>query len=132
MVVRRSFHPMHLVAFVIQLFIALGLLNVWLVQSGRSTPYRGGDAVTLKGEFLVYGLPGWAVYLVGFLKIVAALALIVGIWLPALVFPAVVVIGVLMVGAIAMHVRVSDPLKKSIPALIMLVLCVLRVLMRGI
>jgi len=132
MVVRRSFHPMHLVAIVIQLFIALGLLNVWLVQSGRSTPYRGGDAVTLKGEFLVYGLPGWAVYLVGFLKIVAALALIVGIWLPALVFPAVVVIGVLMVGAIAMHVRVSDPLKKSIPALIMLVLCVLRVLMRGI
>jgi uncharacterized membrane protein YphA (DoxX/SURF4 family) len=123
---------MHLVAIVIQLFIALGLLNVWLVQSGRSTPYRGGDAVTLKGEFLVYGLPGWAVYLVGFLKIVAALALIVGIWLPALVFPAVVVIGVLMVGAIAMHVRVSDPLKKSIPALIMLVLCVLRVLMRGI
>jgi len=123
---------MHIVAIVIQLVIALGLLNVWLIQPNRPTPYRGGDAVTIKGEFLAYGLPGWTVYLVGLLKIGAALALIVGIWLPSLVFPAVVVIGVLMLGAIIMHFRIGDSLKKSVPALIMLVLCVLRVLMRGV
>ena len=123
---------MHIVAIVIQLVIALGLLNVWLVRQSRPTPYRGGDAATIKGEFLAYGLPGWTVYAVGFLKIVSALALIVGIWLPLLVFPALVVIGVLMLGAIVMHFRIGDPLNKSVPALIMLVLCVLRFLMRGV
>jgi hypothetical protein len=123
---------MHIVVIVIQLGIALGLLNVWLVKPNRPTPYRGGDAVTIKGEFLAYGLPGWAVYPVGFLKVIGALALIAGIWLPSLVFPALVVIGVLMLGAIIMHFRIGDPLKKSVPALIMLVLCVLRVLMRGV
>ncbi|PHX64615.1 MAG: hypothetical protein CK550_09045 [Gemmatimonadetes bacterium] len=52
------------------------------------------------------------------------MALIAGIWFPAVVFSAAALICVLMLGALAMHVRVRDPLRKSLPALGMLVLCI--------
>ena len=60
---------------------------------------------------------------VGFLKLMFAAALIAGIWFPALTRPgAAVGIAFLMFGAVAMHVKVKDPLKKSLPALTMFVL----------
>jgi hypothetical protein len=34
------------------------------------------------------------------------------------------VVAVLMLGAVAMHFKVGDPFKKSVPALAVLVLCV--------
>jgi len=40
------------------------------------------------------------------------------------VAPAAGVVAVLMVGALAMHVKVKDPAKKSVPALLMLAMCV--------
>jgi hypothetical protein len=40
----------------------------------------------------------------------------VGIWMPALIAPAAGILSVLMIGAIAMHVKVHDPLLKSVPA----------------
>lgn len=105
-----------------QIIVALGLLNVWIVRSGNHTPYRGGEAHSLKEEFNAYGLPDWFFYFVGFLKVTSAILLIIGIWLPFLVFPAASLISVLMVGAIAMHLKVKDPLTKSVPALIVLLL----------
>lgn len=115
---------MHVLMPMLQVIVALGLLNVWLVRAGRSTPYRGGDAKTMVEEFAAYGLPDWMRKLVGMLKIGAALALIVGIWVPVIVAPAALLVAVLMVGALAMHVKVRDPVRKSIPALLVLVLCV--------
>ena len=109
---------------VLQVAVALGLLNVWLLRFRRNTPYRGGKAQSMPEEFAVYGLPTWFTYLVGALKIGAALCLIVGLWLPILVFPAAALIGILMIGALAMHLKVHDPWAKSLPALGMLVLAV--------
>ena len=43
----------------------------------------------------------------------------------ALVLPAAVVVGILMVGARAMHMKIGDPWKKSVPAVVMLTLCLL-------
>ena len=40
----------------------------------------GGNALNLKEEFKVYGLPKWFMYLIGFLKLSFALILILGIW----------------------------------------------------
>jgi hypothetical protein len=77
------------------------------------------------GEFAAYGLPGWSCYLVGFLKVASAVALLAGLLYPMLVLPAAGVVGVLMLGAVAMHVKVRDPFKKSVPALAVLVLCVI-------
>jgi ABC-type uncharacterized transport system permease subunit len=39
-----------------------------------------------------------------------------------LVFPAALLISILMLGALTMHFKVRDPLKKSLPALIILIL----------
>lgn len=107
---------------VLQLVVGLGLLNVWLLRPTSPTSYRGGEARSLREEFEVYGLPGFAFYVVGGLKIVAGVVLIVGIWAPLPVQLAAGVVAALMVGALVMHVKVGDPAKKSVPAAIMLVL----------
>lgn len=104
----------------LQLIVGLGLLNVWLVRSRSGTSYRGGAAQTLQGEFAAYGLPGFAFYLVGALKIGAAIILIAGVWFALPVREAAGLVAVLMIGAIAMHFKVGDPLMKSLPAGLML------------
>lgn len=114
---------MHVAVSALQVIVALGLLNVWVLRSSRNTPYRGGDAKTLKEEFAAYGFPAWFCYLVGALKIGAAFALLAAIWLQSLLLPAAALVAVLMAGAVAMHLRVRDPLVKSAPALAMLLLC---------
>ena len=108
---------------VIQLVIALGIFNVWLVRSGKPTPFRGGTAQNMKEEFAAYGLPEWFMKAIGFLKLTFAAMLVVGIWVPELVQPAAIGLGVLMVGAVLMHVKVKDPIQRSLPALTMLTLC---------
>lgn len=112
------------VSVVLQVIAGLGLINVWLVRPRSATAFRGGSSQTLREEFVAYGLPDWCFYAVGASKIVSAVMLIVGIWVPQLVLPAALVIAVLMVGALAMHVKVKDPLTKSVPALLMLAMVI--------
>ncbi len=104
----------------LQIVVGLGLLNVWLLRRGSSTPYRGGAAQTLRDEFAAYGLPGFAFYLVGALKIGAAVVLIAGVLTTLPVRAAAGLVAALMVGALAMHFKVGDPLVKSLPAAVML------------
>jgi hypothetical protein len=110
----------------LQVIVALGLLNVWLVRAKASTAYRGGSAQSLKEEFATYGLPDWTFYVVGILKVGSAILLLLGIWVksPDLVRPPALIVAGLMVGALAMHAKVKDPLTKSLPALAMLLMCV--------
>jgi uncharacterized membrane protein YphA (DoxX/SURF4 family) len=110
---------------VFQLLIGLGILNVWLLRFGKSSPYRGGSATTMKEEFAAYGLPSWSVWLVGALKVAAAVMLLVGVAVPALVYPAAVVVAVLMAGAVIMHGKIKDPPKRALPSAIMLLLSLL-------
>jgi len=110
------------VTAVLQLVVGLGLLNVWLVRSKSATAYRGGSATSLREEFAVYGLPSFAFPVVGVLKVSSAIVLIAGVWLELPVRLAAAVIAALMVGAILMHVKVSDPIKRAVPATIMLAL----------
>lgn len=107
-------------ATVLQVVLALGLLNVWLIRSGSATAYRGGDAKSLKEEFEAYGLPGWFFGLIGVLKVGSAIGLLAGLWMPELILPAAALVVALMLGALAMHVKVKDPAVKSLPALLML------------
>lgn len=110
---------------VLQVVLALGIFNVWILRYGKPSEWRGGDAATMQQEFAVYGLPSWSVQVIGALKLLCAAGLIVGIWVPGIALPAAAGLAVLMLGAIAMHIKVKDPLKKSLPALTMLVLCLL-------
>lgn len=107
----------------LQVIVGLSILNVWLVQNQKATRWRGGDATTIKEEFRVYGLPDWALYVVGTLKVILAILLIAGIWFPALTFPAALGLAVLLSGSVAMHFKIGDPLIKSFPAALFLLMC---------
>jgi hypothetical protein len=114
--------PEFTLASFFQITVALGLLNVWILRSTSATAYRGGEAQSLKEEFSAYGLPDAAFFIVGALKVGSAVALLVGFWISELVGPAASIIAVLMIGALSMHIKVGDPLKKSIPAFLILVM----------
>ena len=116
---------------VLQLFVALGVLNVWLLRANQPSPYRGGDARNLREEFPAYGFPAATMYLVGAIKILLAIALIAGIWFPLLIAPAAIGMGLMMLGAVAMHVKIKDPLQKSLPAAGIALLCGLIVFLCG-
>ncbi len=107
---------MKTVALIFQVLVSLGLLNVWLLRFRQPTPYRGGQARSMPEEFAAYGLPRWFLWVVGGMKLACAFSLLLGIWMPVLVAPAAVIITVLMVGAIAMHFKVHDPVMKAVPA----------------
>ena len=113
---------MEIILILIKLTIAIGILNVWMIRFNQETPWRGGNAKSLKEEFNVYGLPSWFIYLIGFLKITLGGLLIIGLWIESLNLYASGLMILLMIGAILMHVKVRDPLKKSIPAFSMIIL----------
>jgi uncharacterized membrane protein YkgB len=114
---------------ILQVILALGLINVWLVRFRKSTPYRGKGAATMEAEFHAYGLATWFMYLIGVTKIAVAIVLIVGLWVPEFVYPAALVLCFLMLGAVSMHIKVKDSFKRTMPALLMLTMSVLVVLL---
>ncbi len=122
---------MDMLASVLQMIVALGIFNVWILRAGTTTRYRGGGATSLREEFAAYGLPNFVFYAVGAVKLTAALVLIVALWIPSLAPVAATVIAVLMVGALAMHLKVRDPLIRSAPALVMLACTVTIALVRA-
>ena len=119
---------METVIKIIQVIIALGLLNVWLLRANRQTRYRGGNAENMREEFANYGLPNWFMILIGILKVGFAILLLLGVWFPALAYYSAIGIALLMAGALAMHIRVNDPLIKFLPAFTLLVLSLVIVL----
>ena len=102
---------------ILQLVIAIGLINVWLLRFNKATEYRGGDAKNMKEEFIAYGLPIWLMYLVGAMKIAIAFMLVLSFWVEQLLLYNLIALASLMIAALMMHVKVKDPIKKSYPAL---------------
>ena len=100
----------------VQVFIALAMFDVWLFRYNRPLRARGGDAKTMVEEFRVYGLPDWLRELVRVLKLGAGVLMIVGIWYPPAALVSGAGLAVLMAVAIAMHIKVHDPLYKALPA----------------
>ena len=99
-----------------QIFIAIAMFDVWLLRYDKPQRARGGNATTMAEEFAVYGLPAWSRGVVRILKLTSGALMIAGIWYEPLAFIAGIMLVVLMSGAIAMHIKVKDPLYKSIPA----------------
>ena len=107
-----------------RLIVSLGLLNVWLLRFRKSTPFRGGASKNMKEEFLTYGLPVWFMYMIGFLKVGIAVAMLIGFWFPVFIFQAVLLLSVLMIGAVSMHIKVRDPFIKMVPAISLMLIAV--------
>lgn len=106
----------------IQIFIAIGIFNVWVIRFNKCTGYRGGNAQTMAEEFRVYGLSDEVRKFVGGLKLTLAALLIVGIWIPLVAGGAAACMALLMLVAVIMHIKVSDPVKKALPAACMMML----------
>src|SRR5574343_831515 len=95
---------------VLQVIVALGIFNVWFLRFNMATEYRGGNSKSLKEEFAAYGLPTWFFVLIGVLKVSCAISLIGSIWYPEINRYAAGTLGILMVGALLMHIKAKDPL----------------------
>lgn len=108
----------------LKLIVGLSILNVWLVRSKKSTAWRGGDANDIVEEFKAYGLPVWFMWVVGSAKVALALLLLISIFYSQLEAIAAYGIAILMFGAVSMHLKIGDPLKKSFPAFTFLILSI--------
>jgi len=113
---------MEYVIIALKLIVGLSILNVWLVRGSKSTQFRGGDASNIREEFKAYSLPVWFMYVVGTLKVALAILLMVSIFYPTVELLAAYGIAILMLGAVSMHIKIGDPLKKAMPAFTFLVL----------
>lgn len=105
------------VARIAQTGAALWIYNVWFNRFNKDTGYRGGNATNMKEEFEEYGIPEPAMYAVGATKVGLATLMLAGHAVPRLVRPASTGLAALMLGAIGMHVKVKDPIKRSLPAM---------------
>ncbi|MEM7646603.1 MAG: DoxX family protein [Pseudomonadota bacterium] len=114
---------MTMVAFLLKLIAGLGIYNVWFLRRNQATAYRGKNATNMKEEFAAYGLPQWAFFMIGFLKIGFASLILASLWSPQLIVIGAAGLGVLMLGAVLMHVKVKDQFIKTVPALLMLLIC---------
>jgi hypothetical protein len=114
---------MNYLIIALQIIVGISILNVWLIQYNKATKWRGGNAKTLLEEFRVYGLSKQMRYIVGFFKVTLAVLLICAIWFPVLKQPAALGLAVLLSGSVVMHFKINDPLIKSFPAALFLMLC---------
>ncbi len=107
---------MDLLIAALQCLIAGAMFDVWLIRYNKRGLVRGGNATTMPEEFRVYGLPDWFRDTIRALKLSARSLMLAGLWIPELAILAGYGLAILMVGAVVMHVRVKDPVYKSIPA----------------
>lgn len=119
---------MEYLSIVLKCVVGLSILNVWLLRKGQASQWRGGNASSLKEEFQHYGLSETVMNVVGTIKCLLAAALLISIFVKELELYSALGIAIMMVGAIAMHIKVGDALKKSFPAFLFLALSVLIIL----
>jgi len=113
---------MEIFKIILQILIALGIFNVWLLRFSTNSEWRGGQATNMKEEFESYGLPDGAVWIIGSLKLSCAALLLLGVFLPVLAKIGAAGLTILMAGAVLMHFKVKDAPKKSLPAATLLIL----------
>ena len=122
---------MNVIGKLSQTAAALWILNVWFNRFNKDTGYRGGDATNMKEEFEAYGLSENTMYAVGAAKVGLAGMLLVGHAKPKLVRPASIGLATFMAGAIVMHIKVGDPVKRYLPALTVFSLATTSAILNG-
>lgn len=120
----NSFIDMKKVYTTLVLTVSLTVLSVWTFRMNRSSAFRGGDASTMLEEFQAYGLSKDTMIIVGVVKVIAALALLLGLRFKNLIAPAAMVMAGFMVAAIYFHLSISDPVLPTAPSTLMLLSCI--------
>lgn len=119
------------ISTILKAIVSVTIINVWFFRLEKETIYRGGEAKNLMAEFAAYGLGEQTFYIVGTLKVLAAIFLLASIFYKRIQIPPIVVIGTLMVGAIYFHLSIGDQLIKILPATVMLSLCALIIILEN-
>ena len=102
--------------------VGFSILTVWLINPKKTSKWRGGSAATISEEFEVYGLPSWSVYVVGFCKVTLSVLLLLSIKYTGFQQYAAFGLAFFLSGSIVMHLKIKDPLFKSLPAATFLIL----------
>ena len=95
-----------------QIAVALSVAFVWT--------FRYHNVIV---EFKIFGLSDLTRNLVGVSKIALATLLVTGIWFPAVLLPAALLMGFFMVSAQGFNFKIKNTFIKHLPSLILLVLC---------
>jgi len=111
---------MKYIKYILMAVVSFVVINVWFFRFNNPTIYRGGKAANMIEEFAVYGLSETIVYVIGGLKVVAAIGLLIGFVNRKAILPSAALMGALMLGAVFMHFKVSDEAIKFLPAGLML------------
>jgi hypothetical protein len=119
---------MKYIKYILMATVSFVIINVWFFRLNKVTIYRGGEARNMVEEFAAYGLNETVMYLIGGLKILAVLGLLIGFYLKKVILPSALTIAILMLGAIAMHFKVSDAAIKFLPAGLMFVFSIIIIL----
>ena len=117
-------------AILLQVIIALGIINVWVLRRDRPTNYRPEGASNISEEFSRYGFSNDFRLMIGATKLTLAALLVLGIAYAPLAVAAASGMTILMLGAVVSHMKVSDPIIKSVPALLMLLMSVVVIVAR--
>ena len=104
----------------VSFFVSILVTNVWLFRFNKETPYRGGNAKNMIEEFATYGLDLNIMYMVGTLKIIASVGLLIGLLKTKISVYSSLLMAALMIGAIYFHFKISDPVIKYFPSVLML------------
>ena len=106
----------------LKIIIGITIINVWLIQPNKPSKWRGGDATTITEEFNVYGLSNTFYKIIFVIKVGLAILLLISIKYDFLTLYSSIGLAILLGGSILMHVKIKDPLLKSFPAFLFLVM----------
>ena len=116
-------------AVALHLIIALGVINVWFIRRDKATGFRPDGASKIAEESRWYGVSDSFRRSMGVTKLTLAALLVVGVTHAPLGAAAAGMV-LLMSSAIVAHIRVRDPVVKSVPALLMLAMSAAVVMIR--
>ena len=106
----------------LKIIVGISIINVWLIQPNKPSKWRGGDATTITEEFNVYGLSNTFYKIIFVIKVGLAILLLISIKYDFLTLYSSIGLAILLGGSILMHVKIKDPLLKSFPAFLFLVM----------
>lgn len=106
----------------LKIIVGISIINVWLIQPNKPSKWRGGDATTITEEFNVYGLSNTFYKIIFVIKVGLAILLLISIKYDFLTQYSSIGLAILLGGSILMHIKIKDPLLKSFPAFLFLVM----------
>ncbi len=106
----------------LKIIVGISIINVWLIQPNKPSKWRGGDATTITEEFNVYGLSNTFYKIIFVIKVGLAILLLISIKYDFLTLYSSIGLAILLGGSILMHVKIKDPLFKSFPAFLFMVM----------